>query len=202
MIRLTSRDRRAIIVASLAVAPAVVYLSAMEPFRNEVATIRARWEAQTDALGREGALLAQARAFPSIAAKAESVLLREAPRLFDGTDPIVASAALAGYVTEQALRHRVFVQHSESRPADTAGQGVLALQVELRAAGDLQGLVEFLQALERGPKLVRVQRLAVERTERLDAGSARDEETLAIAAVVHGYALSPLEKPADSVQAP
>lgn len=69
----------------------------------------------------------------------------------------------------------------------TAGDGVRLLRVELRGESDFQGVLDFLKEIERGPKLVTVERLDVART--LRAGE-EDRETLSITATVVGYALA------------
>lgn len=192
--RLAARDRRAIKIGALVLLPAIVYVWGIAPLARGLGDLRSRADTEADALRRERTLLADAARYPALTARAESVLMREAPRLFQGTDPLAASAGLANYVGAHAARSRVFVQHSETRTAELAGEGVATLQVELRAVGDLHGLLGFLQALESGPKLVRVERLAIERSERI-AGGDRDEEVLTVAATVSGFALT---QPADS----
>ncbi len=67
-----------------------------------------------------------------------------------------------------------------------AADGIRVLRVELRGESDFQGVLDFLKALERGPKLVTVERLDIAKT--LRAGE-EDRETLSIAATVVGYAL-------------
>jgi len=63
---------------------------------------------------------------------------------------------------------------------------VRALRVELRAETDFQGVLEFLDALERGGKLVTIERLDIAMT--LRAGD-EDRETLSVTATVIGYSL-------------
>ena len=192
---LAVRDRRAIRLGALVLLPAVLYVWGIAPLARGLADMRGRGDAEADALRRERTLLADAARYPALTARAESVLMREAPRLFHGADPLAASAGLANYVGDRAVRSRVFIQHSETRTAEPAGDGVATLQVELRAVGDLHGLLAFLQSLESGPKLVRVERLAIERSERLAVGD-RDEGVLTVAATVSGFALT---QPTDSL---
>lgn len=65
-------------------------------------------------------------------------------------------------------------------------EGLRPLRVDLTAESDFQGVLDFLQALERGQKIVTVERLDVARTIR--AGED-DRETLRITATVVGYTL-------------
>lgn len=69
--------------------------------------------------------------------------------------------------------------------------GLSALRVELRAESDFQGALEFLDALERGQKIVTVERLDIVRV--LRAGD-EDRETLSITATVVGYAMTKAAK--------
>ena len=61
------------------------------------------------------------------------------------------------------------------------------LRVEIRAESDLLGTLMFLQALERGDKLIRIDRLDISRAPHADE---KDVETLAIAATIAGFAVN------------
>lgn len=70
--------------------------------------------------------------------------------------------------------------------AAATAAGLRPLRVELRAESDFQGLLQFLDELERGPKVITMERVDVARTFR--AGE-EDREILTITATVVGYAL-------------
>jgi hypothetical protein len=77
---------------------------------------------------------------------------------------------------------------------------VAKLQVELRAIGDLEGILALLQDLEGGDKLLTVESLTLGQAERLNiGGSPRDEEVLAVIATVSGFALGDLESAGDTL---
>jgi hypothetical protein len=63
---------------------------------------------------------------------------------------------------------------------------VRTLRVEIRAESDVRGALLFLQGLERGDKLIRVDRLDISRTPRSDEKAS---ETLSIAATISGFAV-------------
>jgi hypothetical protein len=107
-------------------------------------------------------------------------------RLFEGKDDVMASAELASYLGDVARKTRVFLQDASTRPAAPMPTGVRTLRVEIRAESDLLGTLLFLQALERGEKLVRVDRLDITRSAR--AGDT-DMEVLSIAATISGFAV-------------
>jgi hypothetical protein len=86
-----------------------------------------------------------------------------------------------------ARRARVWLQDAGTRPAAPTADGVRRLRVEVRGESDILGVLMFLQALERGEKLVRIDRLDISRSPR-----AREEEieTLSIAATISGFAVT------------
>ena len=188
MARLSRRERRAITMGLLMVLPAVAFQLVVKPYVSGVADVRTKVEREQGLLRREQTLLAEVKAYPSRLRQAEATLLREAPRLFAGPDLVAASGALSNYVTTQALTSHVFVQQSETGSPGSLSDGVGRLQVELRAAGDLEGILAFLRRLESGPKLVTVDRVAIAQTERL-GGQSRDDEILSLTATIGGYAL-------------
>jgi len=81
----------------------------------------------------------------------------------------------------------VWLQDAGTRPAAPLVDGVRTLRVEIRAESDLLGALMFLQALERGDKLVRIDRLDISRAARSDE---QDAETLSIAATISGFAVN------------
>lgn len=187
---LSPRDRRALVLGGLLLVAALGFRFVALPYTRALADVRDRVERERDLLRREGALLADAQAYATRFERSEAVLLREAPRLFSAQDLVAATGALSNYVSDQAIRNRVFVQHSETRPPEVVADGIAKLQVDLRAVGDLEGLLSLLQSLETGAKLVTVERILVTPAAKITAGAPRDEEVLGIVATVAGYALS------------
>lgn len=187
--RFSRRERRAVTMGLLVVVPAVVFQLAVKPYLGRLSDVRTQVEWEQDLLGREQALLAEVRAYPARLRQAEATLMRKAPQLFAGPDLVAASAALSSYVTGRALESHVFVQQSETGVSDSAAQGVGKIKVELRAVGDLEGILAFLQSLESGSRLVTVERVAIAQTERFGAGEPRDDEVLSLSATIGGYAL-------------
>ncbi len=129
-----------------------------------------------------------ARQNPELQHIADSAMRAMRPRLFEGKDDVMASAELASYLGDVARKTRVWLQDASTRPAAPAAEGVRTLRVEIRAESDLLGTLMFLQALERGDKLVRVDRLDISRSRaRRREGRAK---TLSIAATISGFAVS------------
>jgi hypothetical protein len=138
-------------------------------------------------LARERVAVSTARHNPQLQHIADSAMRVMRPRLFEGKDDVMASAELASYVGEVARRARVWLQDAGTRPATPAAEGVRTLRIEIRAESDLQGALLFLQGLERGDKLVRIDRLDISHAARSDE---KDAEVLSIAATISGFAVS------------
>jgi hypothetical protein len=162
----------------------------VRPYLNALDAVRDQITRERDLLSREEILLGDVHRYPPRFESLRTALLGEAPRLFAGDNLDAASAALANQVTAVALTHRVFVQQSETRSPEAAGDGVVRLEIELRAVGDLEGILSFLRALESGPKLLDVKRIVITTAERLNAGASEEEEVLGVSATVSGYALT------------
>jgi hypothetical protein len=184
---MTSRDRRALLLGAVILLPGLLYIWAVRPYLAAVDDASQTVAAQRDALAREQAAVASERQNPRFHLVADSAMQVLRPRLFEGRDDVMASALLASYVGDVAEKARVWLQDATTRPSAAGKDGVRTLQVELRAQSDLRGAMRFLQALQRGPKLVRIDRLDVIRA----PGSADDPmETLTITATLSGFALA------------
>ena len=187
---MSPRDRRAVTLGALVLLPGLLYIWGVRPFRSALADAREQLRTERETLARERAAVALAQRNPQLQHVADSAMRHMAPRLFAGRDDVMASAELASYLGEIARETRVFLQDASTRPAGPSMGGVRTLHVELRGESDLVGIMLFLQALERGNKLVRVERLDISRSPRSED---EDMETLAIAATVSGFAI---EEPA------
>ena len=194
--RLSPKDRRALTLGVVVLGAALGVRLGVMPYFHSLSEMRERVERERDILQREQRMLADMKAYPRRIPRAEDALLHEAPRLFAGPDLATASASLVNYVSTHAIRHRVFVQQSATRTPESAASGVARLQVDLRAVGDLEGILALLQDLESGSKLISVEHLAVAQAERV-GGESRDEEVLGVSATVSGYTLGDVETAPD-----
>ena len=182
---MSARDRRAVIYGAVVLLPGLLYIWAWRPYRAALADTRDQLAIERAALARERAAVATAQQNPRLQHVADSVMRAMRPRLFEGKDDVMASAELASYVGEVARKSRVWLQDAGTRPAAPASQGVRTLRVEIRAESDLVGAMMFIQSLERGEKLVRIERLDISRAPR---AKDDDTETLSIAATISGFA--------------
>lgn len=181
------RDRRAVTLGVLVLLPFAVYLWGVRPFRAALSDARDQLELERATLARERAALAASTQNPRMQQVADSAMRAMRPRLFEGKDDVMASSELSSYLGDVAKRSRVWLQDAGTRPASPPVDGVRTLHVEIRAESDITGTLLFIQNLEHGEKLVRIDRLDVSRTPR-----ARDDdtETLSIVATVSAFAMA------------
>jgi hypothetical protein len=180
------RDRRAVIIGALVLLPGFLLIWGVRPYQAALSDARDQLATERATLARERAAVATARQNPQLQHLADSAMRTMRPRLFEGKDDVMASAELASYVSDVARKTRVWLQDAGTRPATPASDGVRTLRVEIRAESDILGAMMFLQALERGQKLVRIDRLDISRSPRADQ---KEAETLSIAATISGFAV-------------
>lgn len=180
--------------------PALAYVWVVKPVTADFADARERLLSERDLLLRERALLATAPDLPASIALADSAVAQAQSRLFPGSDPVSATAALARYLTDRAAVHHVLVQGSEARdpttrPSDRLSaplpDDLLLLTVEVRAIGDLSGITAWLAGLETGPKLVDVSELRIIPAARAGEDEV-DEEVLGVFVRATGLTLAPV----------
>jgi hypothetical protein len=186
---MSPKDRRAILLGAVIVLPFLIYLWGVRPYRAALESTRDELETARVALSREKAAVAVTSASPGSQRMADSALIIVTPRLFEGRDDAIASAQMAAYLGSIARRSRVLMQDANTRPSTTSPEGIRTLRVEVRAESDIQGVATFLQNLESGQKLVRVDRLEISRVPGLEEKNGF--ETLSIAATISGFAFMP-----------
>ena len=184
---MSAKDRRAIWIGCTVLAAALIGVRGIPAYRAALTDARERLGAERDALARERAAVSAAQRNPQLQHLADSATRAVEPRLFEGRDDVMASAELVTYLSDLARQSRVLLQDAATRPATTSASGVRTLHVEIRAESDLQGILTLLLGLERGGKLLRVDRLDISRTPKglNDPGM----EVLSLAASVSGFAL-------------
>ena len=190
---MSPKDRRAIILGSLIVLPALIYIWGVRPYRATLGETRDELETARVALSREKAAVMTNTANPGGQRMADSALRIVGSRLFEGRDDAIASAQMAAYLGGIARRSRVLMQDANTRPSITSPEGIRTLRVEVRAESDIQGVATFLHNLEAGQKLVRVDRLEISRIPGLEEKNGF--ETLSIAATISGFAFVPSAVP-------
>ena len=191
---MSAKDRRAIVLGAAVLLPALFYVWGVRPYRAALTETRDELETARLALSREKAAVVTTRANPDAQRAADSALAMAIPRLFAGRDDAIASSQLAAYLGAVARGSRVLMQDANTRPSTPSAEGIRTLRVEIRGESDIQGIVTFLQNLEGGQKLVRVDKLEITRVPGLEEKNGF--ETLSVAATVSGFAFA---APADTM---
>lgn len=187
LVQLGPRDRRAVFVGGAVLVPMLAFSLVGKPYLHARRVLAELVHEQQDLLRRELQLVQSGPHLSNDLSAAASSLAHARPRLFPARDPLSATALLVRAVSETARQQRVLVEAVESGPAEYLHNGLMAVQVDMRGRGDLEGLLRWLDALETGPKLLRVEHLTV-----AQVGSVvLDAETLTFAASVRGFILAP-----------
>ena len=190
---MSSRDRRALFWGLAILLPALAYIWGVKPLVASLGETRRQVVEQRLLLSNEEAAVAAARRNPDLQRLADSAMHAMSPRLFEGRDDVMATAELVSHLGEVARRSNLLLQSATTR-ATTLNDGVRSLRVEIRGESDLTGLLAFLQSLEAGEKLIRVERLDISKS--LAAAEEKGIEPLAIAASIVGFAIPDPSAPA------
>lgn len=193
--QLKERERKVLFWGAVIALPVLLISLVVNPLRVTYTEKRDELDLQRTSLSRERAAIAAAKLNPGLQHAADSIMRVTSTRLFTGTDDVLASAELGSYLTDIAGQNHVLVNTATTGAVAKQVNNVRTLTVDIRGESDLQGILEFLHALERGPKLVRVSRIDLSRPTR----DADDIETILFSTTVTAYALPP-EPPA--VKAP
>lgn len=188
---LSPRDRRALLWGGGITAAALVFAFGLKPYVRELRDTRESLTVQRELLAREAAILSASNRFPAALQRSRSTLAEQSTPLFGGLDELSATSNLSDHISEAALSNRVLIQQLDTRSAEALEEGMVALAVDVRAEGDFEGVLHFLNSLERGDKLVRVSSLVLTRIDRPAAGGAPDSEVLSVTGTMTGYGAFP-----------
>jgi len=186
-VNLKTRDRRALSLGALVLLPSFFFIWGVKPFLATISESRDFLSVERAALSRERAAVSAAQRNPCIQQLADSLMRAMSPRLFAGLYDVMATAELVSHLGAVAAEHNVWLQNATTRPAEVGDAGVRTLHVALRAESDIEGVLRFLQALEQGEKLLRVERLDIS----VAAGSFVEDgvEPVSISALIMAYAI-------------
>ena len=184
---LSQRDRRALLWGGGIAAAALVFAFGVKPYFRALRETRDELTTQRELLGRERAVLAAANKLPVALQQSRGTLADYSTPLFDGQDELSATSDLSDEISKAALTSRVLVQGLETRKAEALNDGIVALAVDFRAEGDFEGVLHFLNSVERGNKLIHVSSLAIQRMDRPVAPGVPDTEVLSVNGTATGY---------------
>jgi len=200
---LRAQDKRALRWGAIITIVALGYTFVIAPAWRALSARRAAAVLAEDALRREHALIDRT---PQLVAQQQTTvawLSGEARRLFPGHDDVGATSGLTDYLADAASSTGIQLKQAETRPAAQFSSGVRALHVVIRGEGDPRAVVTFLQRLEMGEKLVRLDHVTISHGAGVLAPSSplapaaprAKVERLAVTADVYGYALLPASAP-------
>jgi hypothetical protein len=174
------RDRRAILLGLAILVPSFVWVLGVRPYRAALANVRESVEVERDRLRRELDLLASSTALPSAMEEVVQEAARVQAQLVGGGSVILAEAALTDFLEAEALQCRVLLEEirsgglerGEEPPADLE-----LIRLHLRGESDLEGVLNFLDRMERSQLLLRVRGLALEPEMARAESNGRDDES-------------------------
>lgn len=187
MTAISHRNRRVIAAGLLVLAPAVFGRFVAKPLLRTMADTRERLTVEKDLLQRERALAQSRHDLDAAFEEFSGGAAERHERLFPG-EPTLATADLVRYVLASGESAGFHVERTSPNRAVALGNGLWELGVEVSAVGDIAGVLTFLRAVEDGSKLVRIERLTLERREAYDyPAAAPDVQVVALKATAIGY---------------
>jgi hypothetical protein len=184
----SSRDRRALVMLIGALAFFAAYRFVLNPMFGRYGEVREEVASQRELLASELGLLQTASNYPELYGQADSTLRSVQPRLFTMQDDELATIALQQYVGQQAHSSSVYLATTVTRPAVSREDGLKRLQIDIKAEGDLEGILKLLDRLEEGPRLVQIASLDI-RPGTSEAGVAQNDNVLLFNASIIGFGI-------------
>lgn len=183
-------DRRALAIGSVVVLSSLCISFVVRPLLHARTALRDRLREQRGLLARELGVIAVSERASADRDAAADALGGVGDRLFTDRDPLAATAALVNVVGEAARRQGVLLESIEAGAPEAIGGTLLAVRIEVRGRGDLEGLLRWLAALEGSKRLLRVDQLGVARAGAGAQPDSADVEVLSLTATVRGVALA------------
>ena len=202
--RLSPRDRRAVLLGLAVVLPAAAYMFAVRPYRSALAEVRDRVAAEEELLARERALLASAPGLPEAIREAEADAEGAEDRMLRGRSAVLAEAELTDFLERSAFQSRVLLEEirsGELARGEEPPPGLSVIRLHLRGESDLQGVLSFLDTIEKSRLLLRVRGLALEpemtreagAQNRQGAGASTPTGVVGLQLIVDGFAQPDVE---------
>ena len=155
--RLSRRDRRALVVAAVALVPALLYMAVIKPYHGVLDETREAISLEKRLLERELELLAAKDVLPQRLEQAEAAAQRMSDRLVQAFNAPLAEAQITEHLEELAETSRVLL--IEMRAMAIRGEspaGVEPIRLLVRGESDLEGVMTFLRRIEGSPLLLQI----------------------------------------------
>ena len=162
---LDPRDRRAILLGLAVLLPSLAWVFAVRPYREALDNLKDRVSAEQELLVRELALLEMAPTLPEVIRQAEEDIARAMERTLRGPSAVLAEGELTGFLGRSAVENRVLLEEirtGELGRGEEPPFGLSVVRLHLRGESDLQGILSFLDQIEKSRLLLSVRGLALE----------------------------------------
>ena len=179
--RFSSGDRRAIRMGILLVAPALSYSLVVKPYVSGIHQSLDELQRQRALLQREEEITARRPSLHADSIVAATMARRTLLRMYRATDSTLAASEFGRDVTAALADAGLVIQRVETRDSTSHRGALQELTLEVGAEGNFESVVGAIARLEAHARLLRVSRLAIDRT-------GTDERPLSLVAVLHGYA--------------
>jgi hypothetical protein len=162
---LALRDRRAILLGLGLLLPVAVWVLGVKPYWAALEDVRDRVVVEKGLLARELALLETAPMLPEKIRRAEAEAAVFEDRLVRAASGVLAEGELTDFLEESAFRSRVLLEEirgGELGRGEEPPPGLSVVRLHLRGESDLEGVLTFLDEIEKSRLLLRVRGLALE----------------------------------------
>lgn len=162
---MASRDRRALLLGAAIMIPALFWILGVRPYRAALSEARERVAAEQELLARELALLASADQLTGSIQDAEDDALLVESRMLQAPSLVLAERELTDFLEMVAYESRVLleeVQGAELNRGEDPPAGMAVVRLRLSGESDLEGVLTFLDRIEKSQLLLRVRGLALE----------------------------------------
>jgi len=181
---MASRDRRAILGGLAILLPAFLWVVGVRPYRAALAEVQERVEAERELLSRELALLESSGALLEAIDQAAEEAEWVQTRLVHGPGTILAEAELTDILEAAAFQSRVLLEEirsGELARGEEAPPGLELIRLHLSGESNLEGVLRFLDRIERSDLLLRIRGLALEPVmARAESNGGEDEPRLSL----------------------
>jgi hypothetical protein len=162
---MSSRDRRALFLGMAVLVPALVYVLGVRPYLAALSDVREQTFSERELLARELALLESGDELPEAARRAEKDALKVESRMLRARSLVLAEGELTDFLEASAYHSRVLLEEirgGELARGEEPPPGLAVVRLHLRGESDLEGVLTFLDQLEKSEMLLRVRGLALE----------------------------------------
>jgi hypothetical protein len=174
------RDRRAVLLGAAVVLPGLAFMFGVKPYRAAMEDARDRLAAEEELLEREMELLGSREVLPGEVERLEAEARSFEAGLVRAASGVLAEAELTDFLESAAVRNRVLLEEirgGELGRGEEPPPGLSVVRLHLRGESDMEGILSFLDEIERSDLFLRVRGLALEpQTARV---ASNDEENAA-----------------------